>query len=35
MFIQEAERIAALNGQHFVEQPVVQATARLLNNRYK
>lgn len=35
MLIQEAERIAALNGQHFVELPVVQATARLLNNRYK
>ena len=35
MLIHEAERIAALNGQHFVELPVVQATARLLTDRIK
>lgn len=35
MLIKEAERIAALNGQHFVELPVVRATAKLLNGRFK
>lgn len=35
MLIQEAERIAALNGQHFVELPVLRATAKLLNGRSK
>jgi hypothetical protein len=35
MLIHEAERRAALNGQHFVELPVVRATAKLLNGRFK
>jgi hypothetical protein len=35
MLIQEAERIAALNGQHFVELPVIRAAAKLLNGRFK
>ena len=29
-FICEAERIATVNGQHFVEMPVIEATAQLL-----